>query len=177
MQLFPLCSHVPAQFRGRFPVFCVHPGAHPILSRGPPSAPGPAAEPSAAPHSPAPSGSQRPPGHLTEPGPAAHGSRGRGPPWGSEGGPGESGWSLPVQRRRSRSVKVKSRQLGPHGGADPPQRAGRQVVLVSAMRFSLLCEMLHQEIYEVDKIKKMNPASYYSLIGQVRSLWGLLAVS
>lgn len=91
-----LCFYVSTQFWGHFPFLCVHPGAHPILGRGAPSAPGPAAEPPTAPHSPAPSGSQRPPSHLTKPGPAAHGSRRRGPPRGPAGGPGESGWSLPV---------------------------------------------------------------------------------
>lgn len=46
-----------AQFWGCFPFVCFHPGAHPVLGRGTPSAPGPAAESPAAPYSPAPSGS------------------------------------------------------------------------------------------------------------------------
>lgn len=127
-----------AQFRGRFPFICFHPGAHPVLSCGTPSAPGPPAEPPTAPHSPAPSGSQRSPSHLAEPRPAAHGSRRRGPPWGPAGGPGESGWSLPVQRSRGRPIKVKPRQLGSHDGADSPQRTRCQVVPVSVMTFSTL---------------------------------------
>lgn len=55
---FPLYCHVSAQFRGCFPLICFHPGAHPVLSCGAPSAPGPAAKPPTAAHPPAPSGSQ-----------------------------------------------------------------------------------------------------------------------
>lgn len=131
VNLFLGASHVSAQFRGHFPFVCLHPGAHPIVGSGAPPAPGAPAEPPTAPHSPAPSGSQRSPSHLTKPGPATHGSRRRGPPWGPAGGPGESGWSLSVQRRRGRTIEVKPRKLGSHDGADSPQRAGRQVVPVS----------------------------------------------
>lgn len=129
-----------AQFWGRLSLVCLHPGAHPILGSGAPSAPGPAAEPPTAPHSPASSGSQRPPCHFSEPGPAAHGPRRRGPPWGPTRGPGESGWSLSVQRDRGRPVEVKPWQLGSHGGADPPQRPGCQVLSVSVMSFFSFCK-------------------------------------
>lgn len=124
IHLCPRCSHVSVQLWGRFPFISFHPGAHPVLGCGAPSAPGPAAEPPTAPHSPASSGSQRPPSHLAESGPVAHRPRRGGPPWGPAGGPGESGWSLPVQRNRDRPIKVKSRQLGPHGGANPNPRSG-----------------------------------------------------
>lgn len=53
----PPDSPLPAQFRGCLPLFCLHPGAHPILGCGPTPAPGPTAESPTAPHSPAPSGS------------------------------------------------------------------------------------------------------------------------
>ena len=60
----------------------------PSSGRGPPSAPRPAAEPPAAPHSPPPSGSQWPPSHITEPGPASHGPGRRRPTVGARGGSG-----------------------------------------------------------------------------------------
>lgn len=123
------------QFRGCLAVVGLHPGAHTVLGCGAPSAPGPAAEPPTASHSPAPSGSQRPPCHLSKPGPAAHRPRRRGPPWGPAGSPGESGWSLPVQRDGSRPLEVQPWQLGSHGGADPPPRPGCQVLPVSRLKY------------------------------------------
>lgn len=129
-------SCVSAQFWRRFPLVCFHPGAHSLLGRCTPSTPGPTAEPATAPHSPAPSGAQRPPGHLSEPGPASHRPRWWGPPWRPTRGPGDCGWSVSLQgrRRRGRPVEVESWQLGSHGGADPPQRAGRQILPVSDVR-------------------------------------------
>lgn len=124
-------SCVSVQFRRRFPLVRFHPGAHSLLGRGAPQTPGPTAEPATAPHSPAPSGAQRPPSHLSEPGPASHRPRRRGPPWRPTRGPGKCSWSLSLQGRRGWPVEVQSRQLGPHGGADPPPRAGRQVLPVS----------------------------------------------
>lgn len=127
-----------AQFRGCFPLVCFHAGAHSLLGRGAAQTPGPTAEPATAPHPPAPAGSQRPPSHLSEPGPASHRPRWWRTPWWPARGAGECGRGLPLQGRRGRPVEVESGQLGSHGGADPPQRAGRQVVSVSDAHLSLL---------------------------------------
>lgn len=131
-----------AQFWGRFPLVCFHPGAHSLLGCGTSQTPGPTAEPATAPHPPAPSWSQRPPGHLPEPGSASHRPRWWGTPWRPTWSAGQRGRGVPLQGRRGGPVEVESWQLGSHGGADPPQRAGRQVVSVSDVLLSLLVTMI-----------------------------------